>query len=250
MERPLRIIKKELRRKMREVLAKIEPALFVQRGKALAQRMREVPQWQTSSSVLVFLSLPGEIDTTPLVEVAFQEQKQVYAPRVEGDHLRFYRIFTLDGPWGLGPFGIREPFPQGEPWQPQELAQAPWWSGAFDKRSDTTFEEKLWDQASVPKMEKPREPLQGPPWEIQLDGAEPKRSPSFPQKRPEALIIVPGLAFDREGRRLGKGKGYYDRFLHQYGAFLFSVGVGLTEQLVPSVPVDEQDVLLDLVLTV
>ncbi|MCX7656197.1 MAG: 5-formyltetrahydrofolate cyclo-ligase [Treponemataceae bacterium] len=236
MERPLRIIKKELRRKMREVLAKIEPVLFVQRGKALAQRMREVPQWQTSSSVLVFLSLPGEIDTTPLVDAALQEQKQVYVPRVEGDHLRFYRIFTLEGPWEQGPFGIREPFPQGKPWQPQGLVQGTWASHVSGKtsgeKSDAPFPKKNREQPQV----------------FGEDCAVPSQEETWEHR--QALIIVPGLAFDKEGHRLGRGKGYYDRFLHQYGAFLFSVGVGLTEQLVPSVPVDEQDVLLDLVLTV
>ncbi|TCW61570.1 5-formyltetrahydrofolate cyclo-ligase [Treponema sp. J25] len=236
MERPLRIIKKELRQKMREGLAKIEPALFVQRGKALAQRMREVPQWQTSSTVLVFLSMPREIDTTPLVEAALQEQKQVYVPRVEEDHLRFYRILTLEGPWELGLFGIREPFPQGEPWQPQGLVQG--------TLAPPVSEETSREKSDAPFPKKNREQ----PQVFGEDCAVPFQNKS--RGRPQALIIVPGIAFDKEGRRLGRGKGYYDRFLHQYGAFLFSVGVGLMEQLVPSVPVDEQDVLLDLVLTV
>lgn len=44
------------------------------------------------------------------------------------------------------------------------------------------------------------------------------------------VILVPGLAFDRERYRLGYGEGWYDRFLAQ-GTGIHSVGVGFTEQL-------------------
>jgi len=55
------------------------------------------------------------------------------------------------------------------------------------------------------------------------------------------LIIVPGLAFDRFGGRLGQGKGYYDRFLAKFMSHDTKqptlVGVGLLPQLVTSVPI-------------
>ena len=61
------------------------------------------------------------------------------------------------------------------------------------------------------------------------------------------LILAPGLAFDRQGRRLGKGKGYYDRFLHGMraahpaGRDSWAVGLALTEQFVDRVPVSAHD---------
>jgi 5-formyltetrahydrofolate cyclo-ligase len=61
------------------------------------------------------------------------------------------------------------------------------------------------------------------------------------------LIVAPGLAFDRSGSRLGRGKGYYDRFLGSLDALapapgaITVVGVCLEEQLAASVPVDERD---------
>ena len=54
------------------------------------------------------------------------------------------------------------------------------------------------------------------------------------------LVIVPGLAFDKEGNRLGYGKGYYDRYLSD--SSINTIGVGYKEQLCDSLPSDESDV--------
>ncbi|HBA83443.1 MAG TPA: 5-formyltetrahydrofolate cyclo-ligase [Verrucomicrobia bacterium] len=61
------------------------------------------------------------------------------------------------------------------------------------------------------------------------------------------LIVVPGLAFDRAGRRVGRGKGYFDRLLAACRGF--KVGLALERQLVRSAPVEAHDVRLDAVVT-
>jgi len=61
------------------------------------------------------------------------------------------------------------------------------------------------------------------------------------------LTLVPGVAFDCEGCRLGRGKGYYDRLLRVVGGL--SCGVAFDWQLVPAVPVHPHDVRLNLILT-
>lgn len=50
------------------------------------------------------------------------------------------------------------------------------------------------------------------------------------------LILIPGLAFDRSGFRLGYGAGYYDRFLDQSGLRAVTVGVCFSVQLAASLP--------------
>lgn len=60
------------------------------------------------------------------------------------------------------------------------------------------------------------------------------------------LIVVPGLAFDRAGHRLGRGAGYYDRLLNRTSAF--KLGFGFREQLAQSVPTEPFDVKLDCVI--
>jgi 5-formyltetrahydrofolate cyclo-ligase len=69
------------------------------------------------------------------------------------------------------------------------------------------------------------------------------------------LILTPGLAFDRQGRRLGRGKGFYDRFLcglrkaHPAGSGSWAVGLAFAEQLVERVPVSDHDELLEGIVT-
>lgn len=64
------------------------------------------------------------------------------------------------------------------------------------------------------------------------------------------LFLVPGLAFDRQGNRLGYGKGYYDRLLKQRSSDSLAVALAFSEQLVPSVPVAaEWDVPVDFIIT-
>jgi 5-formyltetrahydrofolate cyclo-ligase len=59
------------------------------------------------------------------------------------------------------------------------------------------------------------------------------------------LILVPGLAFDPQGHRLGRGKGYYDRFLPE----LRGKAMGICSYLVPRVPVEPHDCKMDAVVT-
>lgn len=63
-----------------------------------------------------------------------------------------------------------------------------------------------------------------------------------------ALAIIPGLAFDLSGGRMGHGKGYYDRLLPRM-ANARLVGLAFACQVVPTVPREAHDVQLDALLT-
>lgn len=62
------------------------------------------------------------------------------------------------------------------------------------------------------------------------------------------VLLVPGVAFDRENFRLGYGKGYYDTYLTRYEPKL-SIGLGYDFQILDSLRIDRWDKKLDLVLT-
>ena len=63
------------------------------------------------------------------------------------------------------------------------------------------------------------------------------------------LVVCPGVAFTADGRRLGRGRGYYDRYLGDPAFRGFRVGVCYAHQLVDDLPVEPHDVFMDYVIT-
>lgn len=63
------------------------------------------------------------------------------------------------------------------------------------------------------------------------------------------VALIPGMAFDAEGHRLGRGKGYYDRFLACV-PHLYKIGLCFSWQIVDDVPSDEHDVVMDEVIRI
>ncbi len=61
------------------------------------------------------------------------------------------------------------------------------------------------------------------------------------------LVVVPAVAYDRRGNRLGRGKGFYDRLLKNTRAT--KVGIGYEFQLVDEVPTEPHDVAMDIIIT-
>jgi len=62
------------------------------------------------------------------------------------------------------------------------------------------------------------------------------------------FIAVPGVAFDRNGNRLGRGKGYYDRLLPRIPA-AYKAGICFPYQLVEEVPAEPFDIRMDEIIT-
>ncbi|MFP3043447.1 5-formyltetrahydrofolate cyclo-ligase [Treponema primitia] len=185
--------KQELRKTLRQQLAQLSPETFRNEGIRAAEFMAVFPPWQNASTVLLFLSAPGEIETASLLDLAFKQGKKVFLPKVEGDIARFFRIKSAEGPWQTGAFGIREPLIEG-PVLPEE----------FPQRAGET--------------------------------GKTEESP--------ALMVTPGMAFDRQGNRMGHGKGYYDKFfakLDGLGVPYIRVAFCLEQQILPEVPTEPWD---------
>jgi 5-formyltetrahydrofolate cyclo-ligase len=87
-------------------------------------------------------------------------------------------------------------------------------------------------------------PLDRGQWGIR----EPK--PDAPEVEPD-ILLVPLLAFDRAGYRLGYGAGYYDMTIHRLRALkpVAAVGIAFAAQELPKIPTTPRDERLDLVLT-
>lgn len=64
------------------------------------------------------------------------------------------------------------------------------------------------------------------------------------------LVVVPGIAFDKKNKRLGRGKGYYDAFLAEKElSSAFTVGFAFSFQVVDSLPTDRHDMSVSAVIT-
>jgi len=76
--------------------------------------------------------------------------------------------------------------------------------------------------------------------------------PVFQWRRPvlppqDAVALVPGIAFTRDGWRIGYGAGYYDRFLAGFAGI--AIGLAFSQQMIASIPRENHDVPLHYVVT-
>lgn len=71
----------------------------------------------------------------------------------------------------------------------------------------------------------------------------------FPPERYEEIEVgvIPGMSFDEKGNRLGRGKGYYDRFLKKVPT-LFKIGICFDFQKTDTIPIEETDIRMDCII--
>ena len=179
-------VKKELRERLRKILADIPPDELETKSLRACHRLFEQPEYIKAEIIMVFLSLPTEIDTSPLVLRAWQDHKRVLAPKVSWSQRR------------MMPVEIRS----------------------------------LTDDLAVTHMGI-REPVSGIPFPISTID----------------LVIVPGLGFDEYGHRLGRGRGFYDRFLAHPEFAGVACAMALEEQITSSVPAGPLDRHVDMLVT-
>ncbi len=61
------------------------------------------------------------------------------------------------------------------------------------------------------------------------------------------VVLIPGLGFTEKGARLGRGKGFYDRYLYKYNGI--KIGLGFELQMEKKLPTDKYDQLMDFIVT-
>ena len=63
------------------------------------------------------------------------------------------------------------------------------------------------------------------------------------------MVIVPGVAFTQQGLRLGRGGGYYDRFLKKLSGQAYSVALAFEMQIIEEIPLEKNDIPVDCIIT-
>lgn len=171
-------MKAAMRKKIRQVLMELTPQAEAAKSRAACRALTMSDEFCLARSVMIYLSTPGEVDTTEIALAAWQHSKVVLAPQVSWEHKHMVplEIRGLDSGLTVGRNNIREPA-GGTPWPLEDID----------------------------------------------------------------LVVVPALAFDRRGFRLGRGGGFYDRFLAQPTLRAVACGLAFSEQVVDAVPTHEHD---------
>jgi 5-formyltetrahydrofolate cyclo-ligase len=180
-------MKQALRQAMRAALRAIPQDVAAEKSRRACQTLIGLEEFRSAQTVMIFLSMPHEVDTSPLALAAWQEGKRVLAPKVLWSQRRMIPVLCPslnEADLSPGRLGIREP------------------------------------RAGQPS------PLE------KID-----------------LVVTPALAFDRHGYRLGRGGGYYDRFLASPNLRAVACGLGFTEQVIDEVPTSGEDHPLDILVT-
>jgi 5-formyltetrahydrofolate cyclo-ligase len=179
----LAISKDIIRKGMKEKRMAMTLAEVMEKSHVILEQFFKTPAYLESDTIFTYVSVKNEVDTTPLIQQAIKDHKQIAVPKVTGKRtLTFYYI--------------------------------------------TSFEDL--------------EPAK-------FNLLEPKENCELAIKSPE-IIVIPGLAFDKNKNRLGYGGGFYDSYLaqHQGGQ---KVGLTYDFQIIEEVPVNDHDILLDMVIS-
>lgn len=167
--------KKELRLHIKNLKKQHSKEALKEQSELILNKLEENNLFIESKTVMLYSSLPDEVQTHDFLE-KWRHEKKIILPTVVGDDIIPVEL-SEETEFAVGDFNILEP--QNKPYD-----------GDYD------------------------------------------------------LIVVPGVAFDRNGNRIGRGKGYYDRFLCKH-LNVKRIGICFDFQLVENVPTEDNDIKMD-----
>ncbi|PKQ38061.1 MAG: 5-formyltetrahydrofolate cyclo-ligase [Actinobacteria bacterium HGW-Actinobacteria-1] len=178
-------LKSEMRLRARAARRAVMPEQREAASHAVTEALLALPEMVAARAVLVYGSMPEEVDTAELIESLWSRGVRVALPRVRGRRDLQLHWHERDRELCIGAYGLKEPCPKAPEALPSEID----------------------------------------------------------------LVVVPGVAYDLECRRLGLGAGYYDTLLAEMRGTAVTVGVAFDEQLAREVPCGAHDERVDVLVT-
>lgn len=165
--------KKNIRRHILAMRDSIPAADKAQYDAGIREIVMGMDEYREAEVILAYVSYKSEVDTTMLIQQALKDGKCVFAPKVSGKEMEFWRITALEDLRG-GYRGISEPV--------HSITFTDWimkYADAADADTDININV---DAESAPKVCK-------------------------------VMMWMPGAAFDKQRHRIGYGGGFYDKYL-------------------------------------
>lgn len=192
--------KQELRKEIRNRKRQFSQDQLGELSLSAISKLRKHPKVMAAHTLLLYYSLPDEVNTHEWIDELVAEGKRVLLPVVVNDKDMVIREYTGKHDLAEGSFHIMEPIG------------------------------KLFPEEKYPEIE---------------------------------VAIIPGMSFDDTGHRLGRGKGYYDRFLTKLrgmegnyserkeadGTEVYKIGICFGFQKLQEIPFENHDILVDEVTT-
>ena len=205
--------KQDLRNQIKDILKQIGNNAIRKESEKICRTILESNFFTSCTTLLAYMPLSDEVDITPVIQTALSQKKKIFLPRIISGtkHMEFYSIDS-DTQTQSGSFGISEP-------------------PAEDSKSFSRFLEKMAINEYSPAAHSSDY--------VEIESHE---SP-----REHILVLVPGRAFTKDGKRLGRGKGFYDIYLSQLPQ-IFDIkksGVCFSQQILPDLPTTPDDIMMD-----
>ena len=178
--------KSALRHEIKQRLVQMSKEDRIAKSKQICERIIDAPVFRKATVVMMYLSMPHEVDTTLLILSAWQQGKTVAVPKVSWQqrHMLPVELTSLETGLKTEQMGLRTP------------------------------------TNAIP---------------IPFDQID--------------LIITPGLGFDKNGNRLGRGGAFYDNFFKHEKITAARWAVAFSGQIYDEIPNDDSDVPIDAVVT-
>ena len=176
--------KKELRQFIRNEKRQYSSSQLEELSLSVLSRLNGNDHLQRAETILMYYSLPDEVNTHVYIDQLLEQGKKILLPEVIDGENMVIREYTGKHDLKEGAFHIMEPIGR-----------------------------------------------------------------LFPEERYQEIdfAIIPGMAFDAKRNRLGRGKGYYDRFLQKIPQ-VYKIGICFPFQLVDEIPTEETDIKMDAIM--
>ncbi|WP_373498188.1 5-formyltetrahydrofolate cyclo-ligase [Desulfococcus sp.] len=161
---------------------------FKEKTRRVAERLFDFANFMEAKIPLLYMNLPHEIPTRPILEWCFEQHKIVVLPAFgrEKRTMTLLKVDDIQKDLKIGPRGVLEP--------------------------------------------------------------DPNRCKRVPIDQVD-IAVIPGVAFDEKGGRIGSGLGYYDRLIPKLSVTTRKVALILESHIIPQVPMESHDKYIDIIIT-